>query len=210
METIMVESENHAEQQLGLIWIDCSYPVVTVALSRILAGKARLHEGERPPTEEAPAAIIYCANGVEGLSSEIARLRDLGIEAPILVFNLTVDLSIASTALRQGAQGFIHAGMLPSQIVRALSVACKGEVVAPRELLEYLIVSDTPVDLDKLTSRQREILDLVVEGMSNAQIAEQLFLSESAIKQHLRGVYRTLGVSNRTEAAKIVQEDGRH
>jgi DNA-binding NarL/FixJ family response regulator len=47
---------------------------------------------------------------------------------------------------------------------------------------------------------------MVVEGMSNAQIAERLYLSESTIKQHLRVVYKALGVRNRTEAAKTMRE----
>jgi DNA-binding CsgD family transcriptional regulator len=59
------------------------------------------------------------------------------------------------------------------------------------------------VDLAALSARQREILGLVVEGMSNAEIARRLFLSESTVKQHLRGAYKLLGASNRTEAARL-------
>jgi DNA-binding NarL/FixJ family response regulator len=58
-----------------------------------------------------------------------------------------------------------------------------------------------------LTPRQREILELVVEGLSNARIAERLFLTESTIKQHLRAAYKLLNVRNRTEAAKLLRED---
>src|SRR5215211_6347352 len=54
--------------------------------------------------------------------------------------------------------------------------------------------------------RQREILGYVVEGLSNAEIARRLYLSESTIKQHLRAAYKLLEISNRTEAAKLIRD----
>jgi RNA polymerase sigma factor (sigma-70 family) len=75
-------------------------------------------------------------------------------------------------------------------------------------LLEYMIerltANDKSADLDALSPRQREILGLVVEGMSNAEIGKHLYLSESTIKQHLRAAYKALGVKDRKEAAKFV------
>ena len=56
-----------------------------------------------------------------------------------------------------------------------------------------------------LTPRQREILGLVCEGLSNAQIAERLFLTESTVKQHLYGAYKHLKVRNRVQAARFVR-----
>jgi DNA-binding NarL/FixJ family response regulator len=85
-------------------------------------------------------------------------------------------------------------------------VAADGEIVAPRRLLEYLINHEEHTDLGALTARQRETLSLVVEGLSNAEIGRRLYLSESTIKQHLRAAYKTLNVSNRTEAAKLIRD----
>jgi DNA-binding NarL/FixJ family response regulator len=96
--------------------------------------------------------------------------------------------------------------MQPRQIIRAVKVAREGQIVAPRELLEYLISNDDISGLDILSNRQREILDLVGEGLTNAEIAKRLFLTESTVKQHLRGAYKALGVSNRTEAARLIRD----
>jgi DNA-binding NarL/FixJ family response regulator len=96
--------------------------------------------------------------------------------------------------------------MMPDQFVRALAVATKGELVAPRELLGYVLTKDQSGDLAALSARQREILGYVVEGLSNAQIGRRLYLSESTIKQHLRAVYKVLGVRSRTEAAKMMRK----
>ncbi len=124
-----------------------------------------------------------------------------------MVFGLYLDLALARGALRNGARGFIHAGMAPAQILRALEVASEGEIVAPRQLLEYLIATEEFADLDILSARQREILELVSEGLTNAQIAKRLFLTESTVKQHLRSAYKVLGVSNRTEAVRLIRND---
>ena len=80
-----------------------------------------------------------------------------------------MDLPLARAALRLGAQGFIHAGMEPNQIARAVEVAARGEIVAPRKLLEFLIANDDPADLDTLTLRQRDILGLVAQGSPTAR-----------------------------------------
>jgi DNA-binding NarL/FixJ family response regulator len=127
---------------------------------------------------------------------------------PILVFGTHLNLPFARDALRAGASGFVHAGMTPDQLLRAVAVATKGELVAPRELLGYMLDQDEPANLSALSARQREILGYVVEGLSNAEIARHLFLSESTIKQHLRAAYKLIGASNRTEAAKLFRRDG--
>ncbi len=111
--------------------------------------------------------------------------------------------ALARSALQKGARGFVHVGMQPSQIRRAILMVRKGELVVPREIITDLIRQEAPVDILMLTPRQREILQLVAEGLTNAQIARRLFLSEYTIKQHLRAAYKLLGVRNRTQAVRL-------
>jgi DNA-binding NarL/FixJ family response regulator len=192
-------------EHLGLVWIDCSYPVVAAGLKEALEGRAQVHVGQSAPTDaEVPCCAIFDTSGGERISEGIERIRGVDPDISILVFSLHLDLPLARAALRHGARGFIHAGMELDQIARAMEVAHGGEIVAPRKLLEYLIAKDDPTDLDALTIRQREILQLVAQGLSNAQIAKNLFLSESTVKQHLRATYKILGVSSRKEAARII------
>jgi DNA-binding NarL/FixJ family response regulator len=193
---------------LGLVWIDCPYPLAAIGLARILESKARVHVGREPPEGEAPSVAIFGTSGVEGLLEGVKRLRKQNPDTLILVFGLYLDLAVARAALRAGARGYIHTGMQPEQIVRAVRVAIEGQIVAPRELLEYVISNEEPMDLNLLSNRQREILELVGEGLTNAQIAGRLFLTESTIKQHLRAAYKILGVSNRTEAARLMRNGG--
>lgn len=193
---------------VGLVWIDCPYPVAAVGLARILETQASVHVGRQPPLDRhAPSSVILGLGGVEGLSEGVKRIRECSPDALILVFSMFLDLAVARSALRAGARGYIHAGMQPDQIVRAVKVALKGQIVAPRQLLEYLIANEDVADLDHiLSSRQREILELVGDGLTNTQIAKRLFLTESTVKQHLRGAYKILGVNNRLEASKLVRD----
>lgn len=197
------EAQARNSQPLGSVWIRCPYPVITLGLARALEGRAKVHTGAAPET--APSSVIICADGVEDARTSIEDARGAYPDAPVLVFGMGVDLPLARTAFRAGARGFIHVGMSSDQVARAVEVAARGEIVAPRQLVEHLLVDGDPVDPAVLSARQQEVLELVVEGLSNAQIAQRLYLSESTIKQHLRAAYKALGVSNRNEAARVMR-----
>jgi DNA-binding NarL/FixJ family response regulator len=194
---------------LGVVWVDCPRSVVRAGLVRALEKRATVHQGPKPP-EDVPSCVILCANSHEGLSERLEFYRAQSPDAPpVVVFGPQLDLPLARDALQAGASGFVHAEMLPDQLVRALAATAKGELAAPRELLRYLLAEEEPANLPALSARQREILGYVVEGLSNAEIGRRLYLSESTIKQHLRAVFKLLGVSNRTEAAKTMRDHTR-
>ncbi len=192
-------------KRLGVVWLHCPYPVLARGLIGIVAGEADVHHSEKPPESASPSCVLVCSDSEEETERIVREARSQVPGAPVIVFGLTSDLPLVRAALRAGARGFVHAGMEPSQIVRALSVAMQGEVVIPRDLLKDLVADEAPVDLSGLTPRQREILGLVVEGMTNAQIGRELYLSESTIKQHLRAAFKGLRVRNRTEAARLIR-----
>lgn len=196
---------------LGTVRIECPYPMLAFALKEMLKEEADVYEGRKPFGMEDPSLVIVFA-GANNVASEVRHLRGLTPDAAVLVFALRVDARLAKSALQAGARGFVHAGMQPEQILRALWLASKGEVSIPEELLENSVEESAGAkqmagaELTALTPRQREILDLASEGLSNAQIGERLFLTESTIKQHLYKAYRLLGVRNRTKAAKLLRD----
>ncbi len=79
----------------------------------------------------------------------------------------------------------------------------------PREPLRQWMDEQRPPDLSVLSARQKEILELVADGLTNAEIAGRLFLSGSTIKQHLRPAYKALGVRTRNEAAGLLRKSSR-
>ena len=200
-----------APKPLGLIWIECPYPVISRGLAAILNNDADLTSQYNPGRDKVPSVVIYCPES-ELIAQGLRRLRRLVPNTPILVLGLRgkSDLTLAQKALQVGVAGFIHVGMGPSDVVQSLYSAFKGETVIPQDiatdLVKNLIKMEELPDLQVLSPRQLEILNLVAKGLTNAQIAKELFLSEYTIKQHLRAAYKHLRVRNRTEAAKLLRE----
>jgi DNA-binding NarL/FixJ family response regulator len=196
----------------GAVWVECPYPLVTLGLQQTL--KAAGYDVSRSVRKGTVAAeqeqggapsccVVYCPKD-EDVVGRVEHLRRTFPDAPVLVMGFGVDLPLAQAALRGGARGFLHLGMQPSQIARAISLASEGETVFPRELVTGLISEEEPPDLLALTARQREILELVAQGLTNAEIARRLFLTEGTVKQHLRAAYKALGVGSRVQAARIL------
>ena len=197
------------KKPLGFVWVVTpSYSISTEGLKKILEGKADVKIGWQSLATTSPSCVVLYAGGgmQEDCLEGIRGIRELYPGVPLLVLGSQLDLGLAWAALKEGADGFVHAMMDPSQVLRAVEVLQKGELAAPRQLLRYFLNQNENPKIGELSARQREILEMVVEGMSNAQIAERLYLSESTIKQHLRVVYKALGVRNRTEAAKTMRQ----
>jgi DNA-binding NarL/FixJ family response regulator len=207
---------------LGTVWVECPYPIVALGFERTLhvAGyDVRLPQSGQQAANghderhggggggAAPCCAIYCPEDGDDVAVRVQRLRRLSSDAPVLVLGRHAgDLPLARAALRGGARGFLHLGMQPSQIARALSLASEGETVFPRELTLALINEDPPPDLQALTPRQREILGLVARGLTNAEIGRELYLMEGTVKQHLRGAYKALGVTSRVQAVRLLEQ----
>jgi DNA-binding NarL/FixJ family response regulator len=200
-----------AAKPLGLVWVVVPpYSLVVAGLEKTLEGRADVLIAVDPPAAGSPSCVVLYADGTEGgLLDGMGRVRGLYPGVPLLVFGPRLDPALACAALKNGADGFVHAAMGRGQVLRAVEVAQKGELAAPRDLIPYLLGQDeTPevgAEVEDLSVRQREVVEMVAEGESNAEIAGHLYLSESTIKQHLRHAYKLLGVRNRTEAAKMMR-----
>jgi DNA-binding NarL/FixJ family response regulator len=202
-----VREGTSAPKALGLVWVVApSYSITTAGLKKVLEGKAEVRIGGESCAGSPSCVVLYAGCMQEGCLEGMGRVRELYPGVPLLVLGSHLDLALAWAALKAGADGFVHAQMDPTQLLKAVEVVQKGELAAPRDLLGYLLSQNENPKTGDLSARQREILEMVVEGLSNAEIAGRLYLSESTIKQHLRAVYKLLGVSNRTEAAKTMRE----
>jgi DNA-binding NarL/FixJ family response regulator len=196
-----------AAKLLGLVWVlTPSYSITTEGLKQVLEGKAEVRIGGQSCAGSPSCVVLYAGGMEEGCLEGTGRIRELHPGVPLLILGSQLDLALAWSALKNGADGFVHAQMDPAQVLRAVEVVQKGELAAPRQLLRYLLHHNEKPEIGDLSARGREILELVVEGLSNAEIAGRLYLSESTIKQHLRTAYKVLGVRNRTQAAKTMRD----
>ncbi|HSK98954.1 MAG TPA: response regulator transcription factor [Rubrobacteraceae bacterium] len=199
--------EPDEQEPVGTIWIkDSASSVALVRLERALGLRnLRVHRGEDLP-EEPPCVVVCCVNCGEPTeaASAVAQARTLAPKAAVLSFGPALDLGVVRAVVKAGAKGFLLTSMPSQQLIRAVSVAAEGEIVLPRALLEMVVEAERCPDLDKLRPRHRELLELISEGLSNAQIAKRLYIAESTVKQHLRSLYKVLGVKNRHEASRIL------
>jgi DNA-binding NarL/FixJ family response regulator len=152
-------------------------------------------------------------NGIEATR----RIVVSGLDSRVLILT-TFDLDeYVYAALRMGASGFLLKDVTASQLVDSIRVIAAGEsILAPavtRRLLERFadslpVAHDEPSPVDSLTEREREILMLLAQGLSNAELGARLYLGEPTIKTHLSSVFRKLGVRDRVQAVIAAYDAG--
>jgi DNA-binding NarL/FixJ family response regulator len=120
-------------------------------------------------------------------------------------------------ALSAGASGFLLKDVTAEQLFDAVRVIAAGEALLAPTVTRRLIAqfarqrprrSPHPAELDVLTPRETEVLRLIAAGLSNAEIATQLVVSEETIKTHVSRVLTKLGLRNRAQAVMIAYECG--
>jgi DNA-binding NarL/FixJ family response regulator len=143
------------------------------------------------------------------------RLVAAGARARILVLT-TFDLDeYVYAAVRAGASGFLLKDVKPAELVDAIRVVAAGNSLfgpaATRRLVDRFAGAApgrARPGLDELTEREREILRLLAAGLSNAELAERLVVSEATVKTHVSAVLRKLGVRDRVQAVIAAYEAG--
>lgn len=148
------------------------------------------------------------------------RIAGLGVSNPSKVLILTTfDLDeYIIEALRAGASGFLLKDTPAERLVEAIRVVAAGDaLLAPsvtRRLLDKFATKLPPVDPDlpralaSLTERETEVLKLMARGLSNAEIAQQLYVTETTVKTHVSRLLAKLGLRDRAQAVVLAYETG--
>lgn len=135
-----------------------------------------------------------------------AQLKRLLPSLQIIMVTVYEDTERIFKALRAGACGYILKRSKPEQVVAAIHEVREGGAPMSREIARKVISSyqnpvETPSEMEELSPREREILELVAQGFPNKEIASRIGISDGTIRWHLRHVYEKLHVRSRTEAA---------
>lgn len=154
-------------------------------------------------------------NGLEATRAIVALERDDSSRVLILT---TFDLDeYVYEALRAGASGFLLKRTPASDLVAGVRVVAAGEALLAPSITKRLIGEfarrpaeerTPPPALDDLTTREREVLVLVAQGMSNREIAAKLFLSEGTVKTHVKRIFYKLGLRDRAQAVIVAYDVG--
>lgn len=141
-------------------------------------------------------ALVDLLLGKDSGAEVCEEIREASPQTNVLLVSGAGFIS-SSVARAAGASGFISKDWSAADVVKAVRMVSLGtEVFADRGQAE----------VDRLSDRERDVLDLIATGATNREVGEQLHLSPHTIKDHTRAIYRKLGVRNRAEAVKQAQE----
>ena len=157
-------------------------------------------------------------DGIEATRRILAAAERDGRTAPAVLVLTTFDADeYVHEALQAGASGFLLKDALPEELVQAVRVVAAGDaLLAPRitrRLLERFAESrprtnNAELRLKGLTEREHEILVLVGRGLSNREIATDLFLAEQTVKTHVSRIFAKLGLRDRVQAVILAYDAG--
>ena len=148
------------------------------------------------------------------------RILDVPGEAPRILMLTTFDLDeYVYEALRAGASGFMLKDTPPEQLVAAIHVVASGDAllspaITKRVIEEFsrrppsTVATELPPKVADLTARELEVLGFMARGLSNAEIAKDLFVSETTVKTHVARILMKLDLRDRVQAVVFAYETG--
>ena len=155
---------------------------------------------------------------VDGIEATRRVLAAEGVDTKVVMLT-TFDMDeYVYDALRAGASGFLLKDVPPEQLVAGIRAVAEGDaLLAPsvtRRVIEEFVrrplssAPTTPSEVAQLTARELEVFKLVARGLSNAEIAKELFVSDTTVKTHVAHILMKLGVRDRVQAVVLAYECG--
>jgi NarL family two-component system response regulator LiaR len=147
----------------------------------------------------------------------VGAMRELREHTPasrVIVLTSFLDDERLLPAIQAGAAGYLLKNVEPTELARAIHAAHRGEAIIDPTAAARLVqafadgAGARPPEPERLTRREREVLELIAGGRSNKRIAFELGISEKTVKTHVGHVFEKLGVTDRTQAALLAVRDG--
>jgi DNA-binding NarL/FixJ family response regulator len=172
-----------------------------------LEGIAALAAAEGLPDVVLMDLLMPGMDGVTATAAITERHPDLAVVA----MTSFTQADMVHGALQAGAAGYLLKDAEADEVAAAIRAACRGEVHLDPAIAKQLtrsLVAPKPQAADALTDREREVLVLVAQGLSNQQIADSLVISERTARTHVSNILGKLGVASRTQAALLAIREG--
>ena len=136
-------------------------------------------------------------DGIEATEEIVARVPD----SRVLVFTAYSERALLQRGLESGARGYVLKEAPHETLLKAIEKVASGDTFVDPALIPSLATGRDGQEI--LTQREREILQLLADGMSNADVAQQLFISQETVKSHVRHILAKLEAETRTQAVAI-------
>jgi DNA-binding NarL/FixJ family response regulator len=193
------------------LWLDTVEQVVARAEVDVVAKVTSTATAEEllsaTPLDLLVTGIKMPAIEIDGIAL-VRRARELVPEIKTIVLSMYEDGEHIDAAFAAGADAYVLKTAHPDDLTSAVRQAFTHSIFLAGDRPAHVRPPLTPGDAPGLTRRELEILQLVAEGHSNAQVARMLWVTEQTVKFHLSNIYRKLEVSNRTEASRWAQLHG--
>jgi DNA-binding NarL/FixJ family response regulator len=179
--------------------------------------------GEAQRADEVPALVETASPAVLLLDVRLPDASGLEVnrwlaehhpEVRVVMLTMSEDLDNALTALRDGASGYLVKGAGPERVEHAIRTVASGDVVLDHSLaqgvteLAQVRRGSTTRPFPQLTNREFDILQLLAEGLDNASIARQLFLSPKTVRNHVSNVFSKIEAPDRPGAIVLAHRHG--
>jgi len=150
--------------------------------------------------------LDYVMPGMNRLDGLLA-MRTAAPDVPVAILSGVAPHVVAEQAITAGASGFLPKTMSTRSLLAAIRFMVAGETYLPRSLAAP---KETLKEIGsaQLTGREMEVLQRIVQGLANKEIARALGLQEVTVKLHVKTLYRKIGARNRTHAAMLAREAG--
>lgn len=155
-----------------------------------------------PIADDVDIALYDSFAQPEADHDEIQVLVDNPHARRVVVYTWNLHPELIDTAMRKGASGYLSKTLPARELVEALEAIDAGQTIicAPSSKPTQTVGLDWPGRSEGLSERESEVLALITQGKSNAEVAELTYLSVHSIKAYIRTTYRKIGVSSRTQA----------
>jgi len=140
----------------------------------------------------------------QNLFDTVSNLKVMRPKLPIIVIGRSTDYKVMLNAIVSGAKGYVFDGASPSEFAQAIRTVNQGSIWAPRRVLSMFIElaiaqrSGMPSGSNgAITDREKQVLKMLVAGLSNKEIGERLFVSQNTVKTQLKSIFEKLGINSR-------------
>ena len=174
----------------------------------VVGGAGNGSEGVDLALQTAPDLIILDLNmkGLSGLDT-LKALRAEEVDARIVILTVSDAKNDIFTLIDAGADGYLLKDTEPDTLLSQLKRIAQGEVILSDSIKNLLLERQSSQEpIYSLTDREMDVLRLIATGLSNKQIAGQLFISEETVKVHIRNLLRKLNVHSRVAATVLYFE----